>query len=92
MFSVFIPKLDPGGSIKRGENKEVIMEEEFGELTCWHIMHRGCWKKDLLTMTTLAPISEESKEDIDTDDEEVTPGKEVMDKKKKKTPKAATST
>ena len=51
-------------------NKEVIMEGDFGELLCWHIVHRDSWKKDLSTKTTLAPISEESKEDIDTDKEE----------------------
>ena len=70
MFSVFVPKIDPDGSIKRGGNKEVIMVEEFGELTCWHIVHRDSWKKDLSTKTALAPISEESRESIDTDNEE----------------------
>ena len=84
MFSVFIPKLDPGGSISCGKNKEVIIEEEFGELTCWHIVHRDSWKKDLSTKTTLSPISEERKEDIDTDDDkEVTPEKEATNKKKR---------
>ena len=71
------------------KNKEVIMEEDFGELMCWHIVHCDCCKKDLLTKITLAPISEEIKEDIDTDDDDVTPGKEVTNKKKKKKRKAA---
>ena len=85
MFSVFVPKLDPNGSIKHGENKEVIMAEEFGELTCWHIVHCDSWKKDLSTKTALAHISEESRESIHTDGEEEETSEKVATNKKKRT-------
>ena len=45
--SVFVPTVEPDGSIERGKNKRIILEEEFGGLTCWHIVHRDGWKNDL---------------------------------------------
>ena len=57
-----VPKLEPDGSIKRDGDKQIIFEEEFGTLTCWHIAHRNHWKNGRTTKTTLIPISEESKD------------------------------
>ena len=61
-FNVMVPKLEPDGSIKRDRDKQIIFEEEFGTQTCWHIVHRDHWKKGRTMKTTLAPISEESKD------------------------------
>mmetsp|Transcript_30638 Transcript_30638/g.64831 ORF Transcript_30638/g.64831 Transcript_30638/m.64831 type:complete len:282 (-) Transcript_30638:108-953(-) len=59
-FNVFVPKLEADGSIKRDGDKKVIFEEEFGELSCWHIAHRNRWKKGNTTTKALTPITEES--------------------------------
>ena len=53
-------KLETDGSIKCGKSKNIIFEEEFGELTCWYTVQCDDCKKDCLMKTTLPPVSEDS--------------------------------
>ena len=58
-FNVIVQKLEPDGSIKRDTNNNIVLEEEFGELIWWHIVHCEEWKKDLSANTTLSPVPED---------------------------------
>jgi len=38
-FCVRVPILAADGSVERNRNNKVVFEEEYGELSCWHIAH-----------------------------------------------------
>ena len=41
---VRVPILTADGSVEQDADWMVVFEEEYGELSCWNIAHKYCWK------------------------------------------------
>ena len=54
------PILEPDGKITREKGK-IVFEQQFGELTCYHIAHSDRWKEESNGEAKKPPVSEDGK-------------------------------
>ena len=60
-FHVMAPILEPDGKIMRKKGK-IVFEQQFGELTCYHIAHSDRWKEESTNGDAKKPpVSEDGK-------------------------------